>query len=61
MVTGVEALTVAAVIVKVAAAEPCGTVIEDGMVSAAEGDEERATVAPPEGAAVVSCTVPVPD
>ena len=46
--------------VKVAEVEPCGTVTDAGTV-AAEGKAESVIVAPPDGAAAVSCTVPVAD
>lgn len=60
IVTGVEELTVAAVMVKVAEVEPWETVTEAGIVTA-EPDFERVTLAPPDGAAALSCTVPVDD
>ena len=55
-----DELTVAPVTVNVAKVEPCGTVTEAGIVTAAP-DLESVIVAPPEGAAAVSCTVPVAD
>ena len=58
--TGVEELTLAAVTVKVAELEPCGTVIDAGIVTV-EGEGESMTTAPPDGAAAVSCIVPVAD
>ena len=53
-------VTAPAVKVNVAEMEPCGTVTEAGMVTAAE-DFDSVTEAPPAGAAAVSCTVPVAD
>ena len=60
MVTDVEALTLAAVIVKVVEVAPCGIVTEAGIFTA-EADFESVTTTPPDGAAAVSCTVTVPD
>ena len=60
MVTGVEELTVAAVVLKVVEVAPCGIVTDAGMFTAAT-DFESVTTTPPDGAAAVSCTVAVPD
>lgn len=53
-------LTDVAKTVKVAKVDPCGIVTVAGMSTAAE-DLERVMIAPPDGAAAVNCTVPVPD
>ena len=59
-VTDVTAFTLAVVTANVAEVAPCGTVTVDGTLAAALA-LERDTTAPPEGAAAVSVTVPVPD
>jgi hypothetical protein len=60
-VTAVAALTVPADTVNVAEVAPCTTVTLAGTPAAAEFELESETTAPPEGAAVVNVTVPVPD
>ena len=54
-------LTVPVVTVKVTEVAPCGTVTEAGTLPAEVFELESDTTAPPEGAAAVSVTVPVPD
>jgi hypothetical protein len=54
-------LTVPALTAKVADVEPCGTVIVDGTLAAAELELERDIDTPPMPAAAVKLTVPVPD
>lgn len=58
MVTGVDAATVAVVIVNVALLAPCATVALPGTVAAAVLLLASATAKPPVGAAAVSATVP---
>lgn len=58
--TEVEVATVPVVTEKVADVEPCGTVTDAGTLAAAFGLESD-TTAPPEGAAAIRVTVPVPD
>jgi hypothetical protein len=57
----VAVLTVPVVTVKVTEVAPCGTVTEAGTLPAEVFELESDTTAPPEGAAAVSVTVPVPD
>lgn len=59
-VTAVEALTVPAVMGKVAEVAPAGTVTLAGTEAAAAFELESRTMAPPAGAAAVRLTVPVP-
>lgn len=49
-----------AVTVKVAEVEPCATVTLEGTLAAAGLELDRATMTPPEPAAWVRVTVPVP-
>jgi len=56
----VGVFTVPVVTEKVADVAPCGTVTDAGTLAAAFGLESD-TTAPPEGAAAVRVTVPVPD
>jgi len=58
-VTGVDAVTVPAVIENVAEFAPCGTVTDEGTLAAAPFELESETTAPPLPAADVSVTVPV--
>jgi hypothetical protein len=59
-VTEVAEVTVPVVTEKVAEVAPCATVTEAGTMAAGFGLESD-TTAPPEGAAAVILTVPVPD
>ena len=60
-VTGVDALTIPAVIENVAELTPCGTVTDEGTLAAAPFELESETTAPPLPAADVRVTVPVVD
>ena len=61
-VTEVEVVTVPAVTEKVAEVAPCATVTEAGTLMAAFGVESDTDItAPPDGAAELRVTVPVPD
>ena len=53
--------TVVLATVNVTEVAPCGTVTEAGTLPAEVFELESDTTAPPEGAAAVSVTVPVPD
>ena len=53
MVTGVEEVTVAAVMVKVAEVAPWGTLMDAGMTTIGL-EVESMTMAPPDGAAAAS-------
>ena len=57
----VAVLTVPVVTVNVTEVAPCGTVTEAGTLAAEVFELESDTTAPPEGAASVRVTVPVPD
>ena len=57
--TGVDAVTVPAVIENVAEFMPCGTVTDEGTLAAALFELESETTAPPLPAADVRVTVPV--
>jgi hypothetical protein len=59
-VTGVAALVVPAVSVKVTDVEPCGTITLDGTVAALVLELNSDTETPPLPAATVRVTVPVP-
>jgi hypothetical protein len=59
MVTGVDAVTVLVLIVKVALVAPYATVTLAGTVAAAVVSLERETAAPPLGAGPLRVTVPV--
>jgi hypothetical protein len=59
-VTEVEALTVPVVTENVAEVEPCGTVTDAGTLAAVEFELDSDTTTPPEPAAEVRLTVPVP-
>jgi hypothetical protein len=60
-VTEVAAVTLLVVTENVAEVEPCGIVMEVGTVAALEFELESDTTAPPDPAAAVRLTVPVPD
>jgi hypothetical protein len=60
-VTEVVALTLPVVTEKFAEVEPCETVTDAGTPAAVEFELERVTTAPPDPAAAVRVTVPVPD
>ena len=60
-VAAVEELTVPAVTVNVADVEPCATVTLAGTLAAVVFELESETTTPPEPAAAVRVTVPVPD
>jgi hypothetical protein len=60
-VTAVEAVTLPVVTLKVADAEPCGTVTDAGAPAMEALELEIDMVAPPVPAAAVRLTVPVPD
>jgi hypothetical protein len=60
-VIGVEAFTVPEVTAKVTEVAPCGTVTVAGTLAAEIFELATDTTAPPDGAAAVRVTVPVPD
>jgi hypothetical protein len=60
-VTEVAAVTLLVVTENVAEVEPCGIVMEVGTVAALEFELESDITAPPDPAAAVRLTVPVPD
>ena len=59
--TGVDAVTVPAVIENVAEFAPCATVTDEGTLAAAALELDSETTAPPLPAADVRVTVPVAD
>ena len=59
--TEVDVVTLPVVTENVAEVEPCGTVTDAGTLAAVEFELESDTTAPPEPAAEVRLTVPVPD
>jgi hypothetical protein len=59
-VTEVTVVTLPAITENVAEVKPCGTVTEAGTLAAAEFELESDTTAPPELAAEVRVTAPVP-
>lgn len=61
IVTGVDVVTLPVVTLKVADVDPCGTVTLAGTLAAVEFELERYTIHPPEPAAPVRVSVPVPD
>ena len=59
--TGAAIATLPVATGNVAEVTPCGTVTDAGMLAAAEFELESDTTAPPDPAAEVRLTVPVPD